>query len=107
MSAPVLTRPAPVAPPLTRWLPSYLALAVIWGSSFLFIKVGVAEIHPAYVTLIRCTAGALTLLAVLLVTRTGLPKGRRLWVQLAGLSVVGDRGVVRRHALACPQRPHA
>ena len=43
---------------LRGWLPGFLALAVIWGASFLFIKVGVSELHPLYVTLGRVSTGA-------------------------------------------------
>ncbi|CAN5880161.1 DMT family transporter [soil metagenome] len=76
--------------PVRSWLPGFLALAVIWGSSFLFIKVGVAELHPLYVTLGRVAIGALTLLSALAVTRTPLPRDLRLW---AHLTVVGTFGV--------------
>lgn len=72
------------------WLPSYLLLALIWGSSFLFIKVGVRELHPLWLTFGRVTAGALTLLVVLAVTRGRLPRDRRLW---GHLFVVGALGV--------------
>ncbi|GIF75339.1 transporter [Asanoa siamensis] len=62
---------------------------MIWGSSFLFIKVGVAELHPLYVTLGRVLAGVLTLLAVLLVTRDRLPRDPRLWLHLSVTGVIG------------------
>jgi drug/metabolite transporter (DMT)-like permease len=69
----------------------YASLAVIWGSSFLFIKVAVDDgIHPLYLTAARCAAGALTLLVVLAVRRVGLPRGWRLWGQLALLAFVGN-----------------
>jgi len=57
-----------------QWLPGLLVLAAIWGSSFLFIKVGVRELHPMHLALVRSATGAATLVAVLLVTRTRLPR---------------------------------
>jgi drug/metabolite transporter (DMT)-like permease len=82
----------PVAPDtrLKSWLPAYLLLALIWGSSFLLIKIGVRELHPLWLTFGRVTAGALTLLVVLAVTRDHLPRDRRLW---GHLFVVGALGV--------------
>ncbi|GAA1848832.1 DMT family transporter [Asanoa iriomotensis] len=71
------------------WLPGFVLLGVIWGSSFLFIKVGVAELHPLYVTLGRVLAGVLTLLAVIAVTRDRLPRDPRLWLHLTVTGVVG------------------
>jgi len=43
-----------------------LALSAIWGSSFLFIKVGVEELEPAVVVCGRLLVGALVLLPVVL-----------------------------------------
>jgi drug/metabolite transporter (DMT)-like permease len=90
MTAAPLTRPTPIEPRAAAWLPAFVALAAIWGSSFLLIKVGVRELHPAYVTLFRCAAGALTLVIVLLVTRDRLPSDRRLWAQMALLAFIGN-----------------
>ncbi len=40
-----------------------LALAALWSSSFLFIKVALAELTPALIVLGRLAFGSLTLLA--------------------------------------------
>ncbi|HWG98566.1 MAG TPA: DMT family transporter [Pilimelia sp.] len=82
-------RPAEEPAPLGSWLPGYLALALIWGSSFLLIKVGVAQLHPLYVSLGRVAVGALTLLVVLAVTRGRLPRGWRTWGHLSVVGVIG------------------
>jgi drug/metabolite transporter (DMT)-like permease len=71
------------------FLPGFIALAAIWGSSFLFIKVGVRELHPLYVTLGRVGLGALTVTALLLLMRDRLPASARLWAHLAVLGAVG------------------
>lgn len=82
---------APVVPPrLSSWLPHFVAIAAMWGSSFLFIKVGVRELHPVHVTLLRCAVGALTLLVVLLVRRDRLPRGWRVWAHLAVIAFIGN-----------------
>jgi drug/metabolite transporter (DMT)-like permease len=72
------------------WVPPFVLLAMIWGSSFLFIKVGVRELHPLYVTLGRVGAGALVLLAVLVLTRDRLPRDPRLWAHLAVVAAVSS-----------------
>ena len=80
---------APDKAGLGAFLPGFLALAAIWGSSFLFIKVGVAEMHPLYLALGRVAAGALTLLVVLAVLRVRLPRDVRLWGHLFVIATVG------------------
>lgn len=72
------------------WLPGFIALGLIWGSSFLFIKVGVAELHPVHLTLYRVGIGALALVAILLITRDRLPRDLALY---GHLFVVGGIGV--------------
>ncbi|MCW6004125.1 DMT family transporter [Micromonospora sp. CPCC 205371] len=76
-------------PDLRGFLPGFLALAVIWGASFLFIKVGVRELHPLYLTLFRVGAGALTLLVVLAIGRQRLPRDPRLWGHLTVVAAIG------------------
>ncbi|MGK5522017.1 DMT family transporter [Micromonospora sp. URMC 107] len=74
---------------LRSWLPGFLALAAIWGSSFLFIKIGIGELHPLHLTLYRVGAGALTLLLVLAVLRDRLPTEPRVWAHLTVVAAFG------------------
>ncbi len=74
---------------MRSWLPGFFALALIWDSSFLLIKVGVSQLHPLYVTLGRVAIGAGTLLVALAVTWTPLPRAPRLWAHLALVGSVG------------------
>ncbi|MGH3736763.1 MAG: DMT family transporter [Micromonosporaceae bacterium] len=85
------TASAPDNRGLASWLPGYLALTLIWGASFLFIKVGISELHPTYVTLGRAATGALTVLVFLLLSKNRLPRDLKTWGHLA---VVGTTGVV-------------
>jgi drug/metabolite transporter (DMT)-like permease len=85
----VTTADAPDKVELRSWLPSFLVLAAIWGSSFLFIKVGIEELHPIYVTLGRAASGMITLLILLLVLRDRLPRDRVLWFHLTVIGTIG------------------
>lgn len=79
MSAPATPRPTltpPVAPARTRrvdWRLRFAVLSVVWGFSFLLIKVGTEAYAPFQVALGRVLFGALALLAVLAVRREPLP----------------------------------
>lgn len=77
------------AAPLGTWLPWLLVLSAIWGSSFLFIKVGIGELHPLYVTLGRVSFGAVALALLLLVTRQRLPSDPQAWLCNLVPAVVG------------------
>jgi drug/metabolite transporter (DMT)-like permease len=44
-----------------RWIPGFIALGVIWGSSFLFIKWGLLTLTSTGVAFLRCLIGGLTL----------------------------------------------
>jgi drug/metabolite transporter (DMT)-like permease len=61
----------------TVW--AFLALSLVWGASFLFIKVGLEGLSPAQVVLGRILLGALTLAAIMTVTGRRWPRERRVW----------------------------
>ncbi|MFF1899017.1 DMT family transporter [Streptomyces sp. NPDC058206] len=54
-------------------------LALLWGSTFLWIKVALEGFSPVQVTLIRCVLASLTLLALCFGTRQRLPRGAAMW----------------------------
>ncbi len=60
-----------------------ILLALIWGSSFLFIKVAVAEVSPMFLVQGRLTLAVLFLYGVLHLRGLRLPRGRRIWAILA------------------------
>lgn len=62
------------------WL---VVLAALWGPSFLFIKVAVAEIPPLTLVAGRVGIAAALLLAMLRLQGGSLPKSRRLWMHFA------------------------
>ncbi|WP_231391725.1 DMT family transporter [Arthrobacter sp. 35W] len=66
----------------------YLAAAVVWGASFLFIKVAVGGISPAQVVLGRLFFGAVVLAAVMLVSRRRWPRGLRMWAHLTAIGAI-------------------
>jgi drug/metabolite transporter (DMT)-like permease len=72
------------------WLPAFLANAVIWGSSFIFIKVAVGQLHPTWVASIRLIIGSLTLLAILVIMKDRLPRDRRLWGHMLLPGILGS-----------------
>lgn len=85
--APVTASPG--HPPLGAWLPHFALLALVWGSSFLFIEVAIRQLHPVYVALGRSAFGALTLVIVLKSTGGALPRRPIEWLHLSVVGVVG------------------
>jgi len=64
------------------WLPAYLALGLVWGCSFIFIKLGLEFLTPFGVAFVRCALGAITLLIVVKLMRINLPKEKSTWYKL-------------------------
>jgi drug/metabolite transporter (DMT)-like permease len=64
------------------------ALALMWGSSYLFIKIGVETLPPLSLVLLRVLVGLAILLVVVAVTRTPLPRDARTIGHLAVLGAV-------------------
>jgi len=71
-----------------RVVAQYLAAALVWGSSFLFMKVGLEGLSPAQVALSRLLLGAVTLLVVMTVARRAWPRDARTWGHLTVLGVL-------------------
>jgi len=63
----------------TKQWTGFLALTVIWGSSFLWIKVAVQEVGPLTVVTLRLVFAVLVLLGFLIVKKPGVPRGARIW----------------------------
>ncbi len=72
---------------LKEWT-AFLLLAVAWGSSFLFIKIGLQEIGPFTLVGYRLLFGALGLLVVVFFRRPPRPVSRRVWLALGIMGVV-------------------
>jgi drug/metabolite transporter (DMT)-like permease len=72
--------------PIRSW-GAFLLLGSIWGSSFLWIKIALAELEPFTLVGYRLLFGAVGMALVLLVRRPALPKERRTWLLLALMGV--------------------
>jgi drug/metabolite transporter (DMT)-like permease len=66
------------------------ALAAMWGSAFLFIKLGVATVPPATLVAGRILLGALILYAALRWQGLALPRGGRAWAPFAAIAFLGN-----------------
>jgi drug/metabolite transporter (DMT)-like permease len=73
--------------PIALWRAQFVALAAVWGSSFLCIKVLGQHWPPVDIALGRIALGAAFLLLVLRVRRTALPRGH-VWRHLAVVAVL-------------------
>jgi drug/metabolite transporter (DMT)-like permease len=70
------------------WL-LFIALGFIWGSSYLFIKIGVdAGLPPFTLIMARLFIGFCLLATVLIVAREPLPRERRMYAHLAVMGAI-------------------
>jgi drug/metabolite transporter (DMT)-like permease len=70
------------------WLPIYLALGLVWGCSFIFIKLGLEFLTPVGVAFGRCALGAMTLLLIVKIRGIKLPTERKTWLVLWVVSLL-------------------
>jgi drug/metabolite transporter (DMT)-like permease len=71
------------------WMPSFVTLSVIWGSSFALIKVAVdAGVASMWVAFGRCFFGVLALLAVCAVGRVPLPRNPATWCHALAVAML-------------------
>jgi drug/metabolite transporter (DMT)-like permease len=60
----------------------FLLLGLIWGSSFLWIKLALAELGPFTLVAFRLLFGALAMIIVLWLRRPSFPRARKTWILL-------------------------
>lgn len=76
----------------SSWIASYLALGLVWGCSFIFIKLGLEFLTPFGVAFGRCALGAMTLLIVARLRGYQLPRNPKahfhIWVVSLLLNVI-------------------
>ena len=68
----------------------FLALALLWGSSFTFIKVALDGVTPSQLVLFRLILGAAVLLIVARARRIGLPRHLATWGHVAAAAAFGN-----------------
>jgi drug/metabolite transporter (DMT)-like permease len=83
------TSPAPLRMGTTEWL-LLVALSVLWGGSFLFVKIAVAEIPPLVLVLARVALAAAILHIVLRLSGLSLNLGRPVWLSFFGMGVLNN-----------------
>src|SRR5579859_41872 len=71
-------------------LPRLAVLALIWGSSFLWIKLADQGFSPVEVTFARLALGAAVLFPVVLARREAVPRSAALWARIAVAAMFGN-----------------
>lgn len=72
-----------------EWL-AFILLSVIWGSSYMWIKLAVAEMGPFTLVAFRLMFGAMFLLAIVLVRKPVMPKPKSIWASMAFVGLVNS-----------------
>lgn len=65
-------------------------LALLWGSGFLWIKIGLRGFAPTQITLVRLLLGALVLAPIALARGLRFPTGRMTWLHLSVAALVAN-----------------
>ncbi|WP_239111350.1 DMT family transporter [Phycicoccus sonneratiae] len=68
-----------MAQPRVPWQVKFVALVLIWGSSFLLMKVGLESLAPVQISALRILTGAVVVTGLLLAGGGRLPAGARVW----------------------------
>ncbi len=65
------------------WPVKFAVLCLVWGASFLLMKVGLEALAPVQVATLRILSGTATVVVAALVMRTRFPRSLRVWGHLA------------------------
>ncbi|MEY4151043.1 MAG: hypothetical protein RJB28_110 [Actinomycetota bacterium] len=61
---------------------------MVWGCSFIFIKLGLEFLTPFGVAFVRCALGAITLIIIVIGRRFTFPRDIRIWLHLWIISLL-------------------
>lgn len=64
-----------------------IALGIVWGIPYLFIRVAVAEVSPAFIVFTRVTIAAIVLIPIALARRDFVSTIRRYWKPILGYAI--------------------
>jgi drug/metabolite transporter (DMT)-like permease len=68
----------------------FVSLALIWGSSFLWIKLALGGLSPVQVALVRLVLGAAVIIGLAILTGTKLPRDRAIWSRMVVPALFGN-----------------
>ena len=74
---------------LREWL-LLVVLAALWGGSFFFSKIALAEVMPFTLVLSRVALAAITLLGFLLISGRKVPSGSSIWIAFFGMGLLNN-----------------
>jgi drug/metabolite transporter (DMT)-like permease len=67
-----------------------IGLSIIWGGSYLFMKIAVASVPVFTIVFARVALGALALALVILIMRTEFPKSVGVWRAFLGMGIINN-----------------
>jgi drug/metabolite transporter (DMT)-like permease len=73
---------------VSRTAVAFVAMGLVWGASFLFMKIGLTGLSFGQVAWGRAVLGGLTLVIVALVTRADLPRRPIVWLHFTVMAVL-------------------
>ena len=74
---------------LKHWI-AFVSLTLIWGTSFLWIKIAVREIDPLSLVAFRLVFGLAGLAVFFPIRKPPIPRERRVWISLAALGLLSS-----------------
>ncbi|MEM9146679.1 MAG: DMT family transporter [Pseudomonadota bacterium] len=82
-------KPASLTMPAHVWM-MLLALSVLWGGSFLFVGIAVADLPPFTIVLLRVGLAAAALLVALRIAGHSVPTAPALWLAFLGMGLLNN-----------------
>lgn len=82
--------PDTYGPILPRHVGMLLLLAMVWGTSFLVIKIGVEHMSALQLTALRLLVAAVVMILCAMIMRSEFPKGMRAWAYCFALAAFGN-----------------